>query len=229
MSELKLDTSLVLANTVHDVKNSLGLINNEIEEIVQAIEVIAPEQANQLQRISLEASRINNNLMHMLGIYRVSKGTLSVSVAESMVKDVMEEVASRYQATLKSLGVDILIDVEDPDMMWFFDSFLVEGILHNVITNAIRYTRSKLILHAHVEDDWLVIEIRDDGDGYPDVMLNCLDEELDTDMNFRESSSGLGIYFSNKIAEKHINGDRQGSVELSNAPEGGAVFTLKLP
>lgn len=229
MTDFDMDTNLVLANTVHDVKNSLGLINNEIEEIVQAIEESAPEQAKQLQRIRLEAARINNDLMHMLGMYRVHKGTLSVSLAESMVADLLEEVSSRYQSTLKSLGVEIVIDADDPDMMWFFDPFLIEGILHNVITNAIRYTRSKLTLRAAIEDNWLVIEVRDDGDGYPDAMLHCLDDPIETDMDFNQGSSGLGIYFSSEIAKKHVNGDRQGLVQLSNAPEGGAVFTLRLP
>ena len=227
MNKFEIDTQLVLAATVHDVKNSLGLINAEIESVISEITESQPHAAKVLREILIESSRINNGLMHMLGLYRFNKNTLALKVDEIMVLDVIEDMASRYVSSLEHLGIELDIQIDD-ELSWYLDPTLVEGILHNVITNSIRYTKKKITISAEVEDNWLSIVLMDDGDGYPEVMLNCLHDH--GDINFKTRSTGLGIFFSEQIAKMHQDDEREGYIELANDPEThGAVFTLKLP
>jgi len=228
MSNEEFDTGLIIAAVVHDVKNSLGMITNEIEQISANIDSSFPEESTQLYRLSLEASRINNGLVHMLGLYRSAHGTLRMQIDEAMVQDILEDVTVRFSTTLKRMGIDLIVEFDDPDLGWYLDSSLVEGILNNAITNAIRYTKSKLVLSAKVNGDRIEFMLVDDGAGYPEDVLSCLSEEGDID--FKNGSTGLGLHFSDRIARQHRNGDNTGYIELrNNSKDNGAIFKLVLP
>jgi len=228
MSNDNFDTGLIIAAVVHDVKNSLGMITNEIEQISEKIDASFPDESTQLYRLSLEASRINNGLVHMLGLYRSTHGTLRIQIDEAMVQDILEDVAVRFGSTLKRMGIDLIVELDDSDLGWYLDSSLVEGILNNAITNAIRYTKSKLILSAKVNGDRIEFMLVDDGEGYPEDVLTCLSDE--GDMDFKTGSTGLGLHFSDQIARQHKNGENTGYIELrNNTKDSGAIFKLVLP
>ena len=223
-----LDLTLIMASIVHDVKNSLGLIQHQVEDMVPQIRNDNPEVAVQLQQLSLEAGRINHGLIHMLGLYRLKEGMLSPIDYECFVLVVLKEVRTKFISSLEVLNVELTIDQHDPDMIWHFDQALVDGILSNVITNAIRYTKSKLMFSTYEENGYLVIQIKDDGNGYPQTMIDCADPK--TQMNYQTGSTGLGLYFSSQIAQMHQIEGKKGYIELSNdSKTGGAIFRLFLP
>ncbi|MCJ8311851.1 MAG: HAMP domain-containing histidine kinase [Saccharospirillaceae bacterium] len=223
-----LDLALIMASIVHDVKNSLGLIQHQVESMVPQLHDKNPEIAVQLQQLSLEAGRINHGLIHMLGLYRLKEGMLSPCDDECFLMDVLDDVRTKFISSLEVLKIEFTVDQHDPDMIWNFDQTMVDGILSNVITNAIRYTKSKLMLSTYEENGYLVIQIKDDGDGYPENMIQYVQPQ--TQMNYQTGSTGLGLYFSSQIAQMHQVGDKRGYIELSNDKQtGGAIFRLFLP
>ncbi len=74
-----------------------------------------------------------------------------------------------------------------------------------------------------------MVEIHDDGEGYPADMLDNSDEGINN-LNLAAGRTGLGLFFAHMIARAHRNQGRTGRIELSNGGEfGGAVFRLVLP
>lgn len=226
-----LDLSTVMAATVHDVKNSLSLIDNQIRDIVDEVSDHSPDSAQKLNRIRLEAGRINNDLVHMLGLYRMDNDSFHPSFDEVLVEDVVNDAIARYTETLTALGIRLEVAIEDPDLVWFMDPHLVEGVLANILTNSIRYTTDRLVFSAAEADGGLSVRITDNGQGYPEQMMNFMGSAEDQgDLNFQTGSTGLGLYFCHQIARLHTNGEREGFIRLSNHPDhGGAVFELWLP
>ncbi|BCE02664.1 sensor histidine kinase [Marinicellulosiphila megalodicopiae] len=223
-----LDVTLIMASIVHDVKNSLGLIQGQVEAMVPELAKSSPESAIKLQQLSLEAGRINHGLIHMLGLYRLKEGMLSPTDEECFVMDIIDDVKSKFVSSLNVLNIEFEVNLHDEDLIWHFDGALVEGILSNVITNAIRYTKSKMVFNTYEKNGYLVLEIRDDGAGYPDAMIQSVQPK--TKMNFKSGSTGLGLYFSNQIAQMHCVDDKKGYIELLNDEQThGAVFRLYLP
>jgi K+-sensing histidine kinase KdpD len=221
-----MDMHTVMASTVHDVKNSLGMINNQLADLVKRLKTSDPDSARELLRIQLECGRINNGMVHMLGLYKLNQGMFSPKVEEVYVPDVIMDVTSRYREMLDAMGVALSVNIDD-DLLWYMDSNLVEGLLTNVLTNSIRYSKSLLSFDIQEVDGWLNIRIRDDGDGFPEKMLTMLDEA--ETVCFESGATGLGLYFCQQIAQMHTAGERKGYVQLSNEASGGAVFDLFLP
>ena len=225
------DINTVMAATVHDVKNALSLIDTQIHDVLRSDQHLSPDSAQQLNRIRLEAGRINNDLVHMLGLYRMHNDTFRPTFDEVLVEDVINDACARHTETLQALGIHLNIDLHDPDLVWFMDPMLVEGILANALTNSTRYTHDRLDFHVFERDGGLCIQLIDNGTGYPEKMMNFMGKGEDQgDLNFQTGSTGLGLFFCHQIARLHTNGDQEGHIHLSNHPEtGGAVFELWLP
>ncbi|MDX1341976.1 MAG: HAMP domain-containing sensor histidine kinase [Reinekea sp.] len=223
-----MDMQTIMASTVHDVKNSLGLINSQLNDVFRQLQKTDPESAQEIRRIQLECGRINNGMVHMLGLYKLHKGTFLPAIEEVYVPDVINDAVSRYSELFDSLGIALTVHFDDEECMWYMDANLIEGLLGNVLTNAIRYTKTMLRFDIGEREGWLNIRMTDDGDGYPEKMLNLLDQP--DSVCFQSGATGLGLFFCQKIAEMHSNGEKKGYIQLTNDPQSkGAVFDLFLP
>lgn len=213
---------------IHDVKNSLGLMTSELDAIAAQLPESERELLQRVYRLSLESARMNNVLMNILGLQREDAGRLAVNIQEAMVEDVLEDVVARYQRMAQQMGVTLTMDC-DPDLVWFFDVMQVESILNNVVTNAIRYTKSAIELSAWVEvyegNEMLHLCVTDDGGGYPQALIDGVNGPAAIDLS--TGSTGLGLYLSDKVAAMHEKGGVLGDIALSN--DGGAHFILRLP
>lgn len=221
------DFSMVIANAVHDMKNSLGMLLSTLDDLRQAQEAL-PADNPKLNTLQYEAERVHSDLVQLLGIYRLGEHTLSAHSDEHYVADFLNEQLSRHQPLLEGYGIRYEV-VADDSATGFFDEELIAGVITSSLNNAIRYTRSRLRLCAAERDGWLVISIEDDGNGYPESMREAGDALLRAP-DFSTGSTSLGLYFASAIAHLHRNNGKRGRIELHNGGElGGGVFEIWLP
>ena len=221
------DFSMVIANAVHDMKNSLGMLLSTLDDLRQEQTALAGDHPK-LNVLQYEAERVHSDLVQLLGIYRLGEQTLSAHSDEHYVVDFLNEQLARHQPLLEGYGIRYEVSADD-GAVGFFDEELIAGVIASSLNNAIRYTRSRLRLAARQEDGWLVISIEDDGNGYPASMREAGDARLRAP-DFRTGSTSLGLYFASAIAHLHQNGGKRGHIRLHNdGALGGGVFELWLP
>jgi K+-sensing histidine kinase KdpD len=226
MSEHNIDFSMVLASAVHDMKNSLGMLLNSLDELRTEHEtsLAASDKFNMLQ---YEAERMHNDLVQLLGIYRLGENNLSAHMEEHYVPDFLAEHLARHVPLLEGLKIDYEVNADD--INGFFDEDLLTGVLNNTINNAIRYTKSRIRLTARQESDYLVIGVEDDGRGYPESMQHSGTPDFRS-LDFNSGSTSLGLFFASSVAKLHTEGERTGSIQLRNGGAlGGGVFEIWLP
>lgn len=223
------DFSTVLASSVHDMKNSLGMLLNSLDEMVTSTPPVNPEQAKQFSVLQYEASRINSELIKLLALYRLQKNRLPLHIDEQFAIDMLEEQVARNYALFESRGVTLTLECEE-DLSWYFDAELVGGVLHNILVNCARYSQKSVLISAAMEDSQLCIAVEDDGSGYPQDMLESSEALTNRSVNFESGSTNLGLYFAEQVARMHKRGGVCGRIELANGGKlGGGVFRLKLP
>lgn len=222
----ELDFSTIIASAVHDMKNSLGMLLHSVDEVRESV----PESVRQSESfttLQYEAQRVHGDLVQLLGLYRLQQDKLSATVEEQIVPDFLEEQVARHQPLLEGMGIELTVNADAID--GYFDTQLVSGVLTNVINNAIRYTRERLQLSAREDEGYLVISVEDDGNGFPDQMLNAPLKGINS-LDFKTGSTNLGLYFADRMARMHREADREGFIRLRNGGEfGGGVFELWLP
>jgi len=218
--------STILASSIHDMKNSLGIVLNSVDELVHSAGDSLP--APQLVKLQCEAQRVSDNLVQLLALYKMEKQGLALNIDEYCVGEFLGEVAAAEQVMVGARDLRLELHCDD-NLTWYFDRDLIAGVLKNAVNNAARYARSKVLITAVSSDDSLILSVNDDGDGFSQEFL-AAGRKHGHGVDFSSGNTGLGLYFTAKVAELHNNRDRRGFIELSNGHGlGGACFSIVLP
>lgn len=226
-SQDKLDFSTILATSAHDMKNSLFMLLQSIESLDRATN-LTEQQHNSFADLHYQTSRINGTLMQLLALYRDGQNSLPVDIDEYSVIQVLQEVVDKSRLYLNCHDVKINFEV-DQQLTGYFDEDLITYLLADVFVNALRHTKSSITLRAFMADQYLNIQIEDDGRGYPEHML-AVGEMPQSEFSANKGRSGLGLLFAKRIAAEHKSKQLQGHISLENKDNyGGSIFTLRLP
>jgi two-component system nitrogen regulation sensor histidine kinase NtrY len=144
--------------------------------------------------------------------------------------------SAAFAQRVASPSVEVTIEAPDEPVVVFCDERLIAQALANVLKNAAeaisaredeepgaKATPWRIKATLRAEDDHAVVEITDDGAGWPDAPREQLAEPY---MTTREKGTGLGLAIVRRVMEDH-----HGRLELADRPDGerGAVVRLVLP
>lgn len=226
-SKHELPFASVLASTVHEMKNALGMVLGSLDEITETPEGYrcTPEQ---LAKLRYEAKRVNDHLVQLLTLYRVENQLYYVHLSENGIAEFFAEILLQNQAIAKAKGIEIDL-VVPRGLEWYFDRELISGVLNSAFENALRYTTNRLRLRAEEQEGHLAIHLEDDGTGFPPTMLSSQSPRQQR-ISFSSGRTGLGLYFCSLVASMHKQQGRRGRIELANdGVLGGARFSIFLP
>ena len=220
------DFSLLLASAVHDMKNSIGMLISTVETLDQSDFSGDNNPKPQLALLHAEATRINNDLVHLLGVYRLDQDQLFLDYQECFVFDLLQDQLTDNQIIFDANNLDVTIECDD-SISWVFDEQLISDVICNVLTNAAKYSTKSILMRAEKVDGFLKISVIDDGNGYPEKMLQDPDA-LKDGLDVSTGSTKLGLFFASRIAAEHTNDNKRGYIQLENIESGG-MFSLWLP
>lgn len=224
---------LFLASTAHDMKNSISVLTGTLETLLADASPKTESAYPQMAHMLYQTKRLNDNLIQLLALYKqVGKPEYPFDIQPLEVGTLIEQVVSAERVLLASRGIALDTDF-DPGLIWHFDEDLIIGVVGHAINNAIHYTHDRIRLAVAKVDGCLEIRIEDNGDGYPQAMLDAGASAMRGDaagVNFLTNSTGLGLYFSSEVAKMHKHRERRGSLRLENGGAfGGGCFVLSLP
>jgi signal transduction histidine kinase len=150
-----------------------------------------------------------------LGLEEVDLGSL----ARRAVEDV-EPLAAAHGCALETRGADGALPVRG-------DADALLRVLTNLLDNAIRHGRGRVILEAGRVNGTVHVAVADDGPGFaPDDLPHVFEPLFRSDRARAAATggSGLGLAIARRLARAH-----GGDVQAANAPHGGARATLTLP
>lgn len=222
------DATLFLASSVHDMKNSISVLLANLQSLLAQAGPEQSETFREMAQMLYETQRINGNLIQLLTLYKLGNDLYPFHLETHEMREFAETTASHVLPLFRTRNIRLEIDVE-PDCYWDFDADLVNGIIVHALNNAANYTRSTISLSIHPRDGGLELRVEDDGEGFPQRML---DEGVAAmrGVDFSTGSTGLGLYFAAVAARMHRSRTCEGSIRLENGGKlGGGCFILHLP
>lgn len=218
---------MILAASMHDMKNSLCMLLQSIETISDSVNQTEQAKA-EFAKVHYEIARVNSNLLQLLAMYRENNESLPLNIEYIYVDELLDELLSKNELYIRNKKIHVSVEVET-DLAWYLDNDLIINLLNDILINALKYTTSAIKIQAQEINQKLVITIMDDGPGYPEQMI----EKSLTQMSeaiLTQGRTGLGLYFANLIAKAHHNKGDDGHISLQNGGKlTGSVFTLTLP
>ncbi len=141
----------------------------------------------------------------------------SVKVAE-VVNETLHELSS------VALTQNVTIEKDIDDVTLTCDRNALKVVVRNLLTNAIKYSGGKKVfLTVSALQKQLLIEVKDQGPGIPEEILNGLFAKADM-KKVAAKGGGLGMQIVKQLVEQ-----LKGTIAARNLEEGGASFEVKLP
>ena len=218
----------LIASSVHDLKNVLSSVLESLDWLSNNLNGLTDEQTQEFSKVSRLIAQVNSELMELLCFYKFENDQYSMTCIEHNVAECLEAQALFIKSLVSKEQITVTF-VCDEELTWSFDQTLVNTAIRNAAMNALRYAKKSLVISAIKENGFLKLQIADDGHGYPSAMLGKVEGYVgQADLN--TNSTGLGLYFAEKVANMHIADNKHGYLELTNDnPLGGASFNLYLP
>jgi signal transduction histidine kinase len=224
----KLDISTFLLSSIHDMKNSLGVMAAFLEDALAASGDTSVPAREKTTQALYEAQRVNDHLIQLLAIYKIDQAFYPFDPQDHPLVELAREALARVAGLAASKGIELDCDCPE-DLYGWFDYELVFGVVVQAMHNAMRYSKKRVLLCITPHESGVLIQVADDGAGYPDFLL-AQGNGLERGISFETGSTGLGLYFAGVVAELHKEAGKTGSIRLENGGAlGGGSFTLELP
>jgi two-component system, OmpR family, sensor histidine kinase CpxA len=222
--------SRLLNDISHELRSPLARLNVALGLARQRSQ---PESAAMLERIELEAGRLNELIGRLLTLARMEDGEQRVSSMPVLLDEVALSVAE--DAEFEAQARHCHVHSEIPAGSWGVrgDESLLHSAIENVVRNAIRYTREGTTVEIHLEKrerggrEEAVVRVTDCGDGVPPDALEKLFQpfyRLDDARGRQTGGVGLGLAITERAVRFH-----NGRVVATNRAEGGLMVEIHLP
>jgi signal transduction histidine kinase len=171
----------------------------------------------ELIRVGYEQGlRLRRLVEELLDLSRVDSRGLRIEPGPLILRTVVEQIASEAVPP----GAEVQFDVPY-DLAVVADRLVIDRVLSNLLTNAIRYGSPPVRVSAELHDAQLQISVEDRGAGVPDEVRARLFERFSRSADAR--GSGLGLAIARGYARAH------GGDLVYEPGDRGARFELTLP
>ncbi len=226
-----LDNKVDLLNMLsHDLRLPLSVIIGSVDLMAQGTSgPLTPELEKRIQVIRRNAGDLLAMLNELLTLSRLNAERIAVEVKEFALRDVVSELGADLSPLALAKGLEFQWEVEK-DAHVRSDCHKIKEILHNLLTNAIKYTdKGSVTLRAGLEPegDKIWLAVTDTGRGIPEDELPFIFEsfrQVGPRSAQRQVGVGLGLAIVKRLLEL-LNGQ----IEVKSALNQGSTFKVILP
>jgi two-component system, OmpR family, sensor kinase len=216
-----------VADASHELRTPLAVLNGELELAAR------PGRGHQeltaaVRNAMAEAERLSRLTDDLLLLARSDEERLSLRLERMDIGQLLRRSARLADSRPAAAGITCRVDVQ-PGTCANVDADRIRQAVDNLVDNALRFapSGSVIVLAARAEGTDLVVEVRDDGPGFPVGFLPHAFERFrrpDSGRSRGDGGAGLGLAIVRAIVAAH-----GGTATAGNRPGGGAVITLGLP
>ncbi len=220
--------SQLFANVSHELRTPLTLVLGPVEELLGS-RMLSGAQRRALETVERNARLLSRHVDDLLQVAQLDAGRVELAYARVDLARLLRFTASHFDALAREKEIDLRVDAP-PEAFAEVDPDRLQRVLVNLLSNAFKFTPvgGRVRCALRVEPDaTAVVEVADSGPGIPPEQREVAFErfrQLDGGPNRRFGGTGLGLANAREIVDLH-----RGVVGVGEAPEGGALFTVRVP
>ena len=213
-----------LAMASHDMRQPLHALSLYVSALGRRVQ--GDEAREILLNMEKAASSLTRMFSGLLDLARIEAGVLKPKMGNVPLSDLFDLLRRELSDDCKRAKVKLR--VAPTSAVVRSDPELLESILRNLLTNAIKYApEGRVLLGCRRIGADIRIEVRDEGEGIPEEKLVLMFGEfvrLDRASAAAKEGLGLGLSIASRIASllgAHL--------EVASTPGKGTVFWITLP
>ena len=199
----------LISNISHDLKTPITAVKGYVEGIMDGV-ADTPEKMDRYVRTIYNKTNEMDHLINELTFYsKIDTNRIPYTFSKLNVEDYFEDCSEEVGLELETRGIELVYaNYVEKDVMVIADGEQIRRVIHNIISNAIKYMdKPKGIIQIRIKDvgDFIQIEIEDNGKGIgPKDLPYIFDRFYRTDVsrNSSKGGSGIGLSIVKKILDE---------------------------
>jgi signal transduction histidine kinase len=210
------DQKAFFQNASHELRTPLMAITCQAEGISYGL--MDPKDAS--QKILKETARLTDMVEELLSISRIDSITKDQPLALVDLRQLLDSLIEEQgrQALDQGLTVDVTSDQPSPIILG--NSKTLRGAFSNLLSNALRYARHRVVLDARQVGDQTIVTVSDDGPGISGHDLPHIFERF---YKGAGGVHGIGLAIVKSVVDQH-----QGEITVESSDQ-GCCFRLVFP
>ena len=219
--------SQFVANVSHELRTPLALVIGYTEKLMRAPQRTA-EELEELGTVARNARTLLGHVNDLLDVSKLAAGEMRLGYVDTDLTALAQLIAGQFDVLAQETQVRYFLAVAE-GICAQVDPEKIGRVLLNLLANAFKFTPPGGVIRCalRAEGAHAILEVADSGPGIPAGQRQVVFErfcQLDGGDNRRFGGTGLGLAIARDFAELH-----HGSIEIGDAPEGGALFTVRMP
>lgn len=228
LAEMKLR---FFTNVSHDLRTPLTLIISPLQTLLR--EDLPDGVMRRLQIMEKNARLLQEQINTLLDFRRLDVGAERLRLQPGDIAVFVRDESEQFSSYAADRGISFSFESDIASLPAKFDSDKIHKIIYNLLSNAFKYTPDgkSVTVSLHRTDSGVELSVADSGPGVADS-----DKQLIFERFYQSSAhvsvsgtqhltgSGIGLHIVSEYV--HLMG---GTIGVDDRPEGGAVFTCRIP
>ena len=229
MQELNATKDKFFSIIAHDIKNPLGVCLSVSEFVLKEFSILSREDIFEfMEGIFKSARGLHDLLENLLTWSRSQTGKISFNPEYNSLAEVAYNIIGFLKPNAEKKEISLIVDIPD-NLHAFFDINMINTVVRNLVSNAIKFTPNggRVLVSSEELSDNVIVSVSDNGVGIDveDIpKLFRIDIHHSTRGTSEESGTGLGLILCQEFVETN-----NGKIWVESRVNEGSIFKFTLP
>lgn len=216
-----------VANVSHELRTPLTTVKIYTETLMDGAIEDKENAMHFLTVMDKEADRMTALVQDLLELSRIDNKQIQLKFVLIELKDIVDEVVEAQQVHILKKGHTLNVHYDDKQSYFVMgDVFRIRQVLHNILSNAIKYTmeEGKITVSMYKKAGKIEVCVEDTGIGIPQEDIERIFERfyrVDKARSRKLGGTGLGLSIAKELMSLH-----NGSINISSEIGQGTKVTL---
>ncbi|MBM2831200.1 MAG: hypothetical protein HW414_252 [Dehalococcoidia bacterium] len=215
------------ADIAHELGTPLSVIQGNLEAMLDSVIPLTLEQVASLHDQTLLLSRLTSDLRQLS---LAEAGHLKLNRSPTDLTSLVQHAVEAMQPSARTAGLSLTLSLQTGLPRTVADPDRIAQVVHNLLTNAIRYTSEggRILVSVEMKGrDLLQVSVSDTGSGIlPEDLPRIFDRFYRADHSRTKATGGAGLGLA--IAREIVNA-HGGRIWAESQPARGSTFFFTLP
>jgi two-component system, OmpR family, phosphate regulon sensor histidine kinase PhoR len=220
-----------IANVSHELKTPIFAAQGFLHTLLDGAMNDKSVRLKFLRKAARSLDGLDALVQDLLVLSQIETGQIKMQFESFDMYELTEEVFEQFDDKLEKKNINLRIECTHNQAMVYGDAQRITQVMINLISNAIRhsYEESDVIVQLQQAGKYLVISVKDSGEGIPEEHQPRIFERFYRVDKSRTREKGKGGTGLGLAIVKHILEGHNSKAEVESSPGRGSVFSFKLP
>ena len=223
------------ANISHELRTPVNVIFSTIQLISlnmnsMDIDYSSKEKFKKHMKVMKQnCHRLIRLINNLIDVSRIDTGFFNLSLSNNNIVSVVEDITLSIAEYIENKDISLIFDTEVEEKYMSCDPDMIERIMLNLISNAVKFTDKggSVLVNVIDKEDTVLISVKDTGIGISlekqrDIFERFI--QVDKSLTRNREGSGIGLSLVKALVELH-----HGSISVKSSPGVGSEFIIQLP